>query len=1243
MALAALAVLFLFQLCRLSLSLNQEGLYLLQARRGLEDPNNALSDWNPRDSTPCNWTGITCSSAGATVTSVDLTGLGLTGPFPASFCRLPNLAFLSLSLNNINSSLPDSAVAPCAALAHLDLSQNLLVGPLPDALAALPSLAHVDLTGNNFSGPIPPSFGRFPVIQDLSLVANLLTSTVPAFLGNLTTLRQLNLSYNPFAAGGIPPSLGNLSSLEVLWLAGCNLIGDIPPSLGRLSKLADLDLSTNALSGRIPESIANLSSVVQIELYNNSLSGPVPLGFGKLSSLLCVDASMNQLEGPLPEDLFDAPFLESVHFYSNRITGSVPSGVSRSTSLIELRLFANRLNGSLPVDLGKNSPLMLFDLSDNLLSGEIPESICDRGVLEELLLIDNLFSGRLPEGLGRCRTLARVRLSNNQLSGEVPAGFWGLPHLWLLELRGNSFSGGISPVISSAANLSKILIDDNQFSGSIPSEMGALSKLYEFSASNNRLSGPLPSSLGNLGELGQLDLHHNFLSGELLRGIQSWKKLSELNLADNEFTGRIPPELGDLPVLNYLDLSGNLLTGDIPLQLQNLKLNEFNLSNNDLSGPLPPLFARGNYRDSFLGNPGLCHEFSGSCPVSRGTTDRRGFIWLLRSIFMLATLIFVVGVAWFFWRYRKYKKAQLTPDKSKWTLTSFHKLGFSEYEILDCLDEDNVIGSGGSGKVYKAVLSHGETVAVKKLWGTSKKEKGVDLLIDPKLDVRRHREEISKALSIGLLCTSSLPINRPSMRRVVKMLQEVRAENKTQIEFKDGKLSPYYGEEVDPNSSVGYGSVFFVFFHQRSAELCGRAYIATLISCVEVRKYFYQPAFTLSPPKAPSFSNGDFRFWAEKPFSSCLLAHTLLERRKRKTLNPALNHVEAELRNLGLMSLLLTVAEQPISKICIPASLGDSFLPCKDAAPPGRFVEEQSCQEKGRVSLVSSVGTQQLQILIIVLVTLVLGEAKMKRWKAWEEETSTLEYQLSNASGFGCVLCSSFSSMPTDFIATTGFPSFLLWDNKRGTRKQQLLVCSTSIAAAPGAVHLNPELLSACILHMGMGGYIMIHPDNFITRDLYADMLMLQYNFGVRSCFYREVADIILSFGTGVLVQFLCAYVTLPLYALVTQMGSSMKETIFTDEVMKGLKSWKKRAKKNLANQRSVASNAFLPPPYTWLTDEASSSCSRTPRKREFRYPSRRLELLEVQRVVEEVIRHGANNMPNDGEVSFGLWRRPMN
>ncbi|KAG6480464.1 receptor-like protein kinase HSL1 [Zingiber officinale] len=705
--------------------LNHEGDLLLDAKAGLEDPSHTLSDWDAAtDAIACSWTGVTCS--GDTVTAVDLTNLGLTGPFPAALCRLPNLAFLSLSFNYINSSLSDSALAPCAVLTHLDLSQNLLVGRLPDALAALPYLTYLDLSGNNFSGPIPPSFGRFPRIQALSLVANLLTDNIPAFLGHLTTLRQLNLSYNPFAAGRIPPALGDLASLEVLWLAGCGLVGKIPPSLGLLSNLTDLDLSGNALSGCIPATFANLSSAVQIELYNNSLRGSIPLGFGKLRSLVRFDASMNKLDGPLPDDIFDGPRLESAHIYSNRLSGGIPAGIARSTSLVEVRLFANRLSGSLPPDLGTNSPLTLLDLSDNLLTGSIPASICDGGALEQLLLMNNMFSSSLPDGLCRCQKLARVRLSNNRLSGEVPAGFWGLPHLWLLELRGNSFSGGISPLIARGANLSDILIDDNQFTGSIPSEMGSLSKLYEFSASNNRLSGPLPSSLRNLRELGKLDLHHNLISGELPRDIHSWSKLSELNLADNALAGCIPPELGELPVLNYLDLSRNLLSGEIPIQLQNLKLNEFNLSNNRLSGALPPLFAREAYRNSFLGNPELCKDSSGLCPVPHGRSYSHSFIWSLRCVFVSAALIFLVGIAWFSWRYRIYMKENLPSDESKWTLTSFHKLRFSEHEILNCLDEDNVIGIGGSGKVYKAILSNGQIAAVKKLWGSSYKDQSTD-------------------------------------------------------------------------------------------------------------------------------------------------------------------------------------------------------------------------------------------------------------------------------------------------------------------------------------------------------------------------------------------------------------------------------------------------------------------------------------------------------------------------------------
>ena len=92
---------------------------------------------------------------------------------------------------------------------------------------------------------------------------------------------------------------------------------------------------------------------------------------------------------------------------------------------------------------------------------------------------------------------------------------------------------------------------------------------------------------------------------------------------------------------------------------------------------------------------------------------------------------------------------------------------------------------------------YGEKDLVK--WVSSTIEQtGEDQVIDPTLDVK-YKEEISKVLSIGLLCTSSIPINRPSMRRVVKVLQEVTVLPKS----RSGKLSPYYQEEASDNEHQG--------------------------------------------------------------------------------------------------------------------------------------------------------------------------------------------------------------------------------------------------------------------------------------------------------------------------------------------------------------------------------------------------------------------------------------------------------
>lgn len=87
----------------------------------------------------------------------------------------------------------------------------------------------------------------------------------------------------------------------------------------------------------------------------------------------------------------------------------------------------------------------------------------------------------------------------------------------------------------------------------------------------------------------------------------------------------------------------------------------------------------------------------------------------------------------------------------------------------------------------------GEKDLVKWVYSTVDK-KGVDHVIDLKLD-SCFKEEISMVLNIGIICTSPLPINRPSMRRVVTMLQEVGIEHRVVAENKDGKTSPYYYEE----------------------------------------------------------------------------------------------------------------------------------------------------------------------------------------------------------------------------------------------------------------------------------------------------------------------------------------------------------------------------------------------------------------------------------------------------------------
>ncbi|KAK4361148.1 hypothetical protein RND71_020100 [Anisodus tanguticus] len=84
------------------------------------------------------------------------------------------------------------------------------------------------------------------------------------------------------------------------------------------------------------------------------------------------------------------------------------------------------------------------------------------------------------------------------------------------------------------------------------------------------------------------------------------------------------------------------------------------------------------------------------------------------------------------------------------------------------------------------------------------------------------------------------------------------------------------------------------------------------------------------------------------------------------------------------------------------------------------------------------------------------------------------------------------------------------------------------------------------------------------------------YKYGINSCFHGKTVDIVTRLVMGVLVHFLSGYVTLPLYALVTQMGTKIKHSVFTDGMIGGIRRWKEQAKKNLAKRNNDLSQNFM-------------------------------------------------------------------
>ncbi|KAH9710503.1 MLO-like protein 8 [Citrus sinensis] len=291
---------------------------------------------------------------------------------------------------------------------------------------------------------------------------------------------------------------------------------------------------------------------------------------------------------------------------------------------------------------------------------------------------------------------------------------------------------------------------------------------------------------------------------------------------------------------------------------------------------------------------------------------------------------------------------------------------------------------------------------------------------------------------------------------------------------------------------------------------------------------------------------------------------TWFTERHKRALFEALEKIKAELMVLGFISLILTFGQSYISKICIPSKVADTMLPCKadgkhDASDTSGDEHEHRRRllwfqhrylaaagtstecKKGSEPLITVEALHQLHILIFFLavfhvlysaITMMLGRLK------------------------GCFFRQFFRSVSrADYLTLrNGFINIIL---AIGTELQSIL---TKMALEISERH---AVVQGIPLVQGSDQYFWFGRPQLVLHLIHFAL------FQVLNClFFVLISDL--------------SYITLPLYALVTQMGSQMKKSIFDEQTSKALKRWhmavKKRKKRGKSSTRTLGESASPSP-----------------------------------------------------------------
>ncbi|KAG8062349.1 hypothetical protein GUJ93_ZPchr0003g16815 [Zizania palustris] len=364
----------------------------------------------------------------------------------------------------------------------VQVGNRSLTGTLAPEVRNLTALGRLELFANSISGELP-SLAGLSTLQYLLIHNNGFANIPGDFFKGLTALTAVSLDNNPFAPWTLPADLADCTSLTNFSANSANVTGALPDFFGTaLPSLQRLSLAFNAMSGPVPASLTG--APLQVLWLNNQqgddrFNGSISF-ISNMTSLEEIWLHSNDFTGPLP-DFSGLINLSVLQLRDNQLTGRVPDSLLNLKSLTKVTLANNLLQGPTP-EFAKVVKVDLLPETQRFCLLD-PRKPCDPRVN---LLLD------VAAGFVYPAKLAENWKGNDPCDGYIGVGC-DAGNITVLNFARMGLSGSISPAVGKIATLQKFILADNNITGTVPKEVAALPALTEVDLSNNNLLGKVPT------------------------------------------------------------------------------------------------------------------------------------------------------------------------------------------------------------------------------------------------------------------------------------------------------------------------------------------------------------------------------------------------------------------------------------------------------------------------------------------------------------------------------------------------------------------------------------------------------------------------------------------------------------------------------------------------------------------------------------------------------------------------------